>query len=163
MNKMTQLQKVDLVIGIGFALMLIPIWIRLGNDAYTAADHLGHFADILAVIAALYAGRTAFLDKDTKSESPEQIFWTMGYLLTGYGLIKCWAFIDKGLSISDSIVLAEFVLLALMAAFVAPFSWLAFKNAISEERNVFFRILFAVIAPVAFLIIVLRVIVDNFR
>jgi hypothetical protein len=161
--KLTSLQIVDLAIGIGFALMLMPLWIRLGNGKYNVSDHLGHFADVLGIIAALYAGRTAFFKGQQQLESETSVYVVMAYLLAGYGVIKCWAFINKGLEFSESAALTEYLLIGLMAAFVAPFSWLAFDKAIKEGKNVFFRVLFGVIAPVAFLIMLIRVLVNSFR
>lgn len=65
----SSLRCVDNVIGGAFLLMQVPIFIALVSaaqvtQANTAGlqleDHLNYFADTLAVLAALYAGRTVF-------------------------------------------------------------------------------------------------------
>lgn len=54
------LKVVDILIFIFFAAVLSPIFLRLGHDKYSPSAFLGHFADMLAVLAAVYAGRTVF-------------------------------------------------------------------------------------------------------
>lgn len=65
----SSLRCVDNLIGGAFLLMQVPIFIALARaaqvtQANTAGlqleDHLNYFADTLAVLAALYAGRTVF-------------------------------------------------------------------------------------------------------
>jgi hypothetical protein len=53
------LSQVDRVIAIAYVFMLIPI--GFGLTKIPADALLGYFADILAVVAALYAGRAVFL------------------------------------------------------------------------------------------------------
>lgn len=54
------LKVVDFLIFLFFAAVLAPIFLRLGHDKYSPSAFLGHFADMLAVLAAVYAGRTVF-------------------------------------------------------------------------------------------------------
>ncbi|MDK6080571.1 hypothetical protein [Massilia varians] len=59
------LKTIDRIIVIVFAVAVAPIFYRLGHPKYSISLHLGHFADMLAVLAAVYAGRTAFFKNST--------------------------------------------------------------------------------------------------
>jgi len=59
------LKTIDRIIVIGFAVAVAPIFYRLGHPDYSVSVYLGHFADMLAVLAAVYAGRTAFFETST--------------------------------------------------------------------------------------------------
>lgn len=59
------LKIVDRVIVCVFAAALAPIFYRFGHPDYSTSLYLGHFADMLAVLAAVYAGRTVFFKTST--------------------------------------------------------------------------------------------------
>lgn len=186
------LRAVDSLIFIFFAAVLAPIFLRLGHDKYSPSAFLGHFADMLAVLAAVYAGRTVFFKTSDGStdgtqsqkysqnntvevaseekaggqgndksdvlsqdggETPKRVYGFMVYLLIGYATIRCVQFWLIGSNKSAENLALGYLLLFLMAMFVAPFSWIAFYKAINEGTNVFFRILLGLIFPVSALVI----------
>jgi hypothetical protein len=60
MKRNLSLRNIDYLISFSFFLMLFPIYFGLSLTGLHLKDHLNHFADMLAVLAALYAGRTVF-------------------------------------------------------------------------------------------------------
>lgn len=69
MNQVYALRIVDRTIATLYVIMLLPIFLGLGAFGHQKIEHsllLGYFADIIAVIAALYGGRAVFL---TSSQS----------------------------------------------------------------------------------------------
>lgn len=76
MKRNLSLREIDYFISFSFFLMLVPIYFGLSRAELQLKDHLNHFADMLAVLAALYAGRTVFFA--SPSDVPTQALGANG-------------------------------------------------------------------------------------